>query len=223
METEKKKRGRPPKSMIYETSGMTYDGAINYVLDKEVKAELDKCLADKDESQLTDDERKYLETQRSNRTKTLNIRFTESDLQDIEEKCKQFGYKSKSTYVRDCVKARVDLPVDRANFAETNRQMKRIGNNINQIAVRLNSTGNFYAEDMIEIKKGVSELWRLLLSIQSEQQSAQRSLTSLTEIRPSTVYMSALMLAEPTAEVLPRTSKPSDSEEQGERIYSDTT
>ena len=223
METEKKKRGRPPKSMTYETSGMTYDGAINYVLDKEVKAELDKCLADKDESQLTDDERKYLETQRSNRTKTLNIRFTESDLQDIEEKCKQFGYKSKSTYVRDCVKARVDLPVDRADFAETNRLIKAVGNNINQIAIRLHSTGNIYAEDIAEIKGGVNQIWQLLLSIQSEQQSAQRSLTSLTEIRPSTAYMSSLMLAGQTAEVLPRTSEPSDSEEQDERRYSYTT
>lgn len=223
METEKKKRGRPPKHKTYETSGMTYDGAINYALDKEVKAELDKCLADKDESQYTEDERKYLETQQSNRTKTLNIRFTESDLQDIEEKCRQFGYKSKSTYVRDCVKARVDLPIDRADFAETNRQMKRIGNNINQIAIRLHSTGNIYAEDIAEIKEGVNQIWQLLLSIQSKQQLAQRSATSLTEIRPSTVYMSALMLAEPTAEVLPRTSEPSDSEEQGERRYSDTT
>ena len=223
METEKKKRGRPPRPKTYETSGMTYDGAINYALDKEVKAELDKCLADKDESQLTDDERKYLETQRSNRTKTLNIRFTESDLQDIEEKCKQFGYKSKSTYVRDCVKARVDLPVDRADFAETNRLIKAVGNNINQIAIRLHSTGNIYAEDIAEIKGGVNQIWQLLLSIQSEQQSAQRSLTSLTEIRPSTAYMSSLMLAGQTAEVLPRTSEPSDSEEQDERRYSYTT
>ena len=223
METEKKKRGRPPKSMTYETSGMTYDGAINYVLDKEVKAELDKSLADKDESQLTDDERKYLETQRSKRTKTLNIRFTESDLQDIEEKCKQFGYKSKSTYVRDCVKARVDLPVDRAEFAETNRLMKAVGNNINQIAIRLHSTGNIYAEDIAEIKGGVNQIWQLLLSIQSKQQLAQRSATSLTEIRPSTVYMSSLMLAGQTAEVLPRTSATSENEEQGAPKSSHTT
>lgn len=223
METEKKKRGRPPKSMTYETSGMTYDGAINYVLDKEVKAELDKCLADKDESQLTDDERKYLETQRSNRTKTLNIRFTESDLQDIEEKCKQFGYKSKSTYVRDCVKARVDLPIDRADFAETNRQMKRIGNNINQIAIRLHSTGNIYAEDIAEIKGGVNQIWQLLLSIQSKQQLAQRSATSLTEIRPSTAYMSSLMLAGQIAEGQQRTSATSENKEQDAPKSSHTT
>ena len=60
METEKKRRGRPRKQKIFETEGMTYEGAINHALDKEVRADLDKCLADKDESQLTDDERKYL-------------------------------------------------------------------------------------------------------------------------------------------------------------------
>ena len=143
MITEKKKRGRPPKPKTYETSGMTYDGAINYALDKEVKAELDKSLSDKDKSTLSDDERKYLENQKENKSRTLNIRFTESEYRDIEDKCEQFGYKSKSTYVRDCVKARVDLPIDRANFSETNRQINTIGRNINQIAVRLHSTAIF--------------------------------------------------------------------------------
>ena len=216
MNTEKNKRGRLPKHKVMEFEGMTYEGAINHTLDQEVKAELDDTLADKDESQLTDDERKYLESVKSNHTKTLNIRFTESEYLDIEDKCQQFGYKNKSTYVRDCVKARVNLSADKADFAETNRLIKAIGNNINQIAVRLHSTGHFYDEDITEIKKGVGEIWRLLLSIQSKQQSAQRSAISQTEIRPSTVYMSTLMLAEPTAEEQQRTSGQSDSKEQDE-------
>ena len=87
MNTEKRKRGRPPKHKVTETTGMTYDGAINYTLDKEVKSELDKSLADKSESQLTDDERKYLKSKRENKSCTLNIRFTESEMQDIENKC----------------------------------------------------------------------------------------------------------------------------------------
>ena len=41
METEKKKRGRPPKHKAMEFEGMTYEGAINNALDKEVAAELD--------------------------------------------------------------------------------------------------------------------------------------------------------------------------------------
>ena len=216
METEKKKRGRPPKRKSMEFEGMTYEGAINHALDQVVRADLDKCLANKDESQLTDDERKYLKRKREKKSYTLNVRFTESEMQDILAKCEQYGYKNKTEYIRDCVRVRVDLTPDRSEIAECNRLMKRIGANINQILVRLYSTGHIYAEDITEIKKGVNEIWHTLLSIRSGQQSAQRSLTSQTEIRPSTVYMSALMLAEPTAQEQARTSEPSDSKAQDE-------
>ena len=209
MKTEKKKRGRPPKHKAMEFEGMTYEGAINHALDKEVRADLDKCLADKDESQLTDDERKYLKRKKEKKSYTLNVRFTESEMQDILSKCEQYGYKNKTEYIRDCVRARVDLTPDRSEIAECNRLMKRIGANINQILVRLYSTGHIYAEDITEIKKGVNEIWHTLLSIRSGQQSAQRSLTSQEMIRPSTVYMSTLMLAEPIAQEQARTSEPS--------------
>ena len=216
METEKKKRGRPPKHKAMEFEGMTYEGAINHALDQVVRADLDKCLANKDESQLTDDERKYLKRKREKKSYTLNVRFTESEMQDILAKCEQYGYKNKTEYIRDCVRVRVDLTPDRSEIAECNRLMKRIGANINQILVRLYSTGHIYAEDITEIKKGVNEIWHTLLSIRSGQQSAQRLLTSQTEIRLSTVYMSALMLAEPTAQEQARTSEPSDSKAQDE-------
>ena len=216
METEKKKRGRPPKHKAMEFEGMTYEGAINHALDQVVRADLDKCLANKDESQLTDDERKYLKRKREKKSYTLNVRFTESEMQDILAKCEQYGYNNKTEYIRDCVRVRVDLTPDRSEIAECNRLMKRIGANINQILVRLYSTGHIYAEDITEIKRGVNEIWHTLLSIRSGQQSAQRSLTSQTEIRPSTVYMSALMLAEPTAQEQARTSEPSDSKAQDE-------
>ena len=223
METEKKKRGRPPKHKAMEFEGMTYEGAINHALDQVVRADLDKCLANKDESQLTDDERKYLKRKREKKSYTLNVRFTESEMQDILAKCEQYGYKNKTEYIRDCVRVRVDLTPDRSEIAECNRLMKRIGANINQILVRLYSTGHIYAEDITEIKRGVNEIWHTLLSIRSGQQSAQRSLTSQTEIRPSTVYMSALMLAEPTAQEQARTSEPSDSKAQGAPKSSHTT
>lgn len=215
MENTKRKRGRPPKQRVMEFEGMTYEGVINNSLDKDVRADLDKSLADKDESQFTDDERKYLKRKKEKKSYTLNVRFTESEMQDILSKCEQYGYKNKTEYIRDCVRARVDLTPDRSEIAECNRLMKRIGSNINQILIRLHSTGHIYAEDINEIKRGVNEIWHTLLSIRSGQQSAQRSLTSQTEIRPSTVYMSTLMLAEPTAQEQARTSEPSDSKAQG--------
>ena len=215
MENTKRKRGRPPKQKTMEFEGMTYEGAINNALDKEVAAELDDTLAHKDESQLTEGERKYLKRKREKKSYTLNVRFTESEMQDILSKCEQYGYKNKTEYIRDCVRARVDLTPDNTDISETNRLMKRIGTNINQILVRLYSTGHIYAEDIDEIKRGVNEIWHTLLSIQSRQQTGQLSAISQTEIRPSTVYMCSLMPAEPIASVLPPTSEPSEQAAQG--------
>ena len=215
MEIEKKKRGRPPKHKVMEFEGMTYEGAINHTLDQEVAAELDDTLAHKSEDELSDDERKYLKRKREKKSYTLNVRFTESEMQDILAKCEQYGYKNKTEYIRDCVRARVDLVPDTTDISECNRLMKRIGSNVNQILVRLYSTGRIYAEDITEIKRGVNEIWHTLLSIQSRQQTGRRLTTSPETIRPSTAYMCSLMPAEPTAEVLPPTSEPSEQAEQG--------
>ena len=216
METEQKRRGRPRKQKLFETEGMTYEGAINNALDKEVAAELDDTLAHKSEDDLTDDERKYLKRKREKKSYTLNVRFTESEMQDILAKCEQYGYKNKTEYIRDCVRARVDLTPDRNAYAEVNKVMKRIGSNVNQILLLMRRTGHIYDQDIQQIKEGVNEIWHTLLSIRSGQQSAQRSLTSQTEIRPSTVYMSTLMLAETTAQEQARTSAPSEEQAQGE-------
>ena len=215
MDTGKKKRGRPPKRKAMEFEGMTYEGAINNALDKEVAAELDDTLAHKSEGELNDDERKYLKRKREKKSYTLNVRFTESEMQDILAKCEQYGYKNKTEYIRDCVRARVDLTPDRNAYAEVNKTMKRIGSNVNQILLLMRRTGHIYDQDIQQIKEGVNEIWHTLLSIRSEQQSAQRSLTSQTEIRPSTVYMSTLMLAEATVQEQARTSEQSEEQAQG--------
>jgi len=223
MKTEKMKRGRPLKHKVMEFEGMTYEGAINHALDQEVRAELDDTLAHKSEDELSDDERKYLKRKREKKSYTLNVRFTESEMQDILAKCEQYGYKNKTEYIRDCVRARVDLAPDTTDISECNRLMKRIGANINQILIRLHSAGNIYAEDITEIKKGVNGIWHTLLSIQSKQQTGRLSAISQTEIRPSTVYMSTLMLAEPTAQEQARTSAPSEEQAQGEHKSLPTT
>lgn len=214
MKTEKKKRGRPPKRKAMEFEGMTYEGAINHALDQEVRAELDDTLAHKDESQLTADERKYLKRKKEKKSYTLNVRFTESEMQDILAKCEQYGYKNKTEYIRDCVRARVDLTPDRNAYAEVNKVIKRIVSNVNQILLLMRRTGHIYDQDIQQIKEGVNEIWHTLLSIRSGQQSAQRSLTSQEMIRPSTVYMSTLMFAEPTVQEQARTSEQSDNKAQ---------
>ena len=45
-------------------------------------------------------------------------------------------------------------------------EMQKIGVNINQIAKKVNSTGDLYPEEMQELKEMVKELWRILRSSQ---------------------------------------------------------
>ena len=215
MDTEKKKRGRPRKQKFFENSGMSYEGAINNALDKKLAAELDDTLAHKSEGELTDDERKYLKRKREKKSYTLNVRFTESEMQDILAKCDQYGYKNKTEYIRDCVRARVDLAPDSGGLAEVNKAMKRIGSNVNQILLLMRRTGHIYDQDIQQIKEGVNEIWHTLLSIQSRQQTGRLLTTSPEVIRPSTAYICSLMPAEPTAEELPPTSEQSEQAAQG--------
>jgi hypothetical protein len=50
-------------------------------------------------------------------------------------------------------------------FKEVFANVGKIGGNINQIAKRVNSSGNIYADDVIEIKTKQEELWQLLNSL----------------------------------------------------------
>ena len=40
MQNEKKQRGRPRKNSLTGTNGMTHEGTVNYILDKEIKSGL---------------------------------------------------------------------------------------------------------------------------------------------------------------------------------------
>lgn len=53
------------------------------------------------------------------------------------------------------------LHVDYTELKELAAQVGRVGNNINQIARRMNETHNVYEQDIREIK-GQDEIWRLL-------------------------------------------------------------
>ena len=57
---------------------------------------------------------------------------------------------------------------DEEKFDKIYRLVGSIANNINQIAVRVNSTNKVYAEDIVNIKEGQDKIWQLLNSLQSK-------------------------------------------------------
>lgn len=71
------------------------------------------------------------------------------------------GFRSLEAYLRQAaIYEKINL-YDFTEIRKTNKELGSIGVNINQIAARVNSTGNIYKEDVDFLKEKVEEIWRL--------------------------------------------------------------
>lgn len=105
--------------------------------------------------------------QEENRSCFLKFRVSEDELQYIKEKAELSGCRNMSTYLRRMAIMGVIVKYDGESLKEMQRGMVGIQTNINQIALRVNRTGNVYPEDIQELQKKVDEIWQQLTSIQS--------------------------------------------------------
>ena len=79
----------------------------------------------------------------------------------IEAKTKNMG-----AYLRKMAIDGYIVNTDTTPLKKQYEEMHKIGVNINQIAKKVNSTGDLYPEEMQELKEMVKELWRILRSSQ---------------------------------------------------------
>ena len=99
----------------------------------------------------------------------VQIRLNEEEKKILESKYNLSGFTSKSQFLRTMVLEGAVIKTD-GTFQKISRNSAKIGANINQIAVRVNSTGSIYADDVQEIRRDVNELWQQLRLYQSEVQ-----------------------------------------------------
>jgi hypothetical protein len=111
---------------------------------------------------------------REKRKKQMLIRLSEEEMQAVNLKYQNSGYKSKSEFVRAMILTGYIIRFDEKKLQEIFRLTLNVSNNVNQIAVRVNSTGNFYEEDLNQISKEVREIWLQLKSFQSSLQKLKR-------------------------------------------------
>ena len=104
------------------------------------------------------------------RTRPIQIKFfvTEQERDVIRQRMELIGTTNLSAYMRKISQDGFLYKVDVKGLPEICRQVEAIGQNINQIAKRINSTGTAYAEDIRQIRKGQEEIWQLLKSILSK-------------------------------------------------------
>ena len=112
----------------------------------------------------------------ANRTRTnLNEFHLNDDEQYIlDEKFRVSGMKSKSAFLRKLILYGYVYDVDYGYLRNYNTELGRISSNLNQIAKRINSTGNIYQEDMDEVKELMNEVWRTQKSMLSKQPLIKR-------------------------------------------------
>ena len=106
-----------------------------------------------------------------NRTRPVRIEFrvTEQEHQLIQKKMEQLGTKNMGAYLR---KMAIDGYIIKVDYTEQKKlaaAVSRVAGNINQICRRINQTGNFYQDDIVELKAKQCEIWELLKQSQKAE------------------------------------------------------
>ncbi|MBQ8296483.1 MAG: plasmid mobilization relaxosome protein MobC [Ruminococcus sp.] len=94
------------------------------------------------------------------RERIIRFRVNDDEYNAIAEAYEESGLDSMSDYIRTIAIDRCIFSIDKDELAKLRRAISAISSNINQIAIRVNSTGKIYAEDLAEIKKGVEKAWQ---------------------------------------------------------------
>ena len=112
----------------------------------------------------------------TNRKRTNPVQFYLDDDEQyiLDEKFRLSGMKSKSAFLRKLILYGYVYDVDYSYLRNYNTELGRISSNLNQIAKRINSTGNIYKEDMDEVKELMNEVWRTQKSMLSKQPLIKR-------------------------------------------------
>ena len=100
----------------------------------------------------------------ADRTRPIRIEFcvTEQEKKFIQHKMAQLGTKNMGAYLR---KMAIDGYIIKVDYTEQKKlaaAVSRVAGNINQICRRINQTGHFYQDDIVELKAKQCEIWELL-------------------------------------------------------------
>lgn len=108
------------------------------------------------------------------RQNELKIYLSDDEQYILEQKWKASNMKSKSAFIRHLILYGYVYDVNYEHLREYNTILSRIGNNLNQIAKRMNATGNVYEADVKEVKELMKQVWQSQKSMLSKQPSIKQ-------------------------------------------------
>lgn len=117
---------------------------------------------------------KSTEKSKNNRDVVLRFRVTQTEYEVIEMRAGKTNHKSLSSFLRRMALYGYIVNYDNQDIKKLTKSLVNIQTNINQIAVRANSTNRVYAEDIEYIEEVTNEIWQSLKSVQLNLQSLQQ-------------------------------------------------
>ena len=93
--------------------------------------------------------------------KTVRVEFvmSEQDAELVKGRMAELGITNLSAYLRKMAVDGYIIHLDMGDIQEMVRLLRICSNNLNQIAKRVNSTGNLYAEDVADLQERYGQLW----------------------------------------------------------------
>ena len=98
----------------------------------------------------------------------LNFRVSEKELEMIETKMAQAGIRNREAYLRKIAIDGYVLRLEVPELKELLSLLRYAGNNINQIARRINENGRFYEDDLNDILGRQNEMLERMKEILSK-------------------------------------------------------
>ncbi|MBR1702584.1 MAG: MobC family plasmid mobilization relaxosome protein [Lachnospiraceae bacterium] len=98
----------------------------------------------------------------------IHFYLSDDELVILKAKMREAQTNSISQFYRNLTLYSNIYYVEFDDIREMNTELGKIGNNINQIAKKMNENGNVYRDDVREVKERQERIWQLLKSILSK-------------------------------------------------------
>lgn len=105
----------------------------------------------------------------ANRKRNIQMKFdvTAEERELIMRKMAQIPTQKIGAYLRKMAIDGYNIYTDTDNIKEFTKELERIGQNINQIAKRVNSTSRIYEADIQDLRERLDDIWLIQRTILS--------------------------------------------------------
>ena len=105
---------------------------------------------------------------KTKRTHSIQVRLSDEEYEAFNRKSNASGMKSRSDFFRHMIFTGYIVIFNDDKMNELLKLARSISNNFNQVAVRANSRGKVYPEDISALREEVDKLWQPLRFFQSQ-------------------------------------------------------